>query len=459
MISPEMKQTVLELHQKEVKFRDISHILNISRNTIRKIVRGHHLNSSHKKSQYVQHISIIKEVFNKCGGNVVRVQEMLEEFHGIKIPYATLTWLVRNYELREPKKKRAGQYVFGPGEEMQHDTSPHLVIINGKKVKAQCASLIFGYSRKLFVQYYPRFTRFEAKVFLSEAFRFMGGSCKRCIIDNTSVIVLCDTGPDAQITPEMEAFGRIYSTVFIPHRLNDPDRKGKSERMFSYCEGNFLAGRTFNNWQDLNNQAENWCIQTANKKEKRSLGMTPDKAFIMEKPHLMHLPPYIPPVYQTIYRMADLESYVSLDTNRYSVPEKLIGKKLEVHKYWEKVVVYHKRKKIAEHPREIQKRNTRITDPRHHLIHTRKNAHKGPCDEEKILIEESEILAQYVRELKQRSRGRGTAKLRRLLNLKQTYPKTAFVSAIEKSLHYGLFDLTRLENLILTHIAGDFFNL
>lgn len=459
MISPETKQTVLELHKKEVKLRDISRILNISRNTIRKIIRGQHLCTSGKGSQYVQHISIIKELFTKCRGNVVRVQEMLKDFHGIKIPYATLTWLVRNYELREPKKKRAGQYIFGPGEEMQHDTSPHIVLINGKKVKAQCASLIFGYSRKLFIQYYPRFTRFEAKVFLDAAFRFMGGTCTRCIIDNTSVIVLCDTGPDAQITPEMEAFGRIYKTVFIPHRINDPDRKGKSERMFSYCEGNFLAGRSFNNWQDLNNQVVNWCINTANKKEKRSLGMTPEGASIVEKPYLTPLPPYTPPVYKTFYRMTDLEGYISLDSNRYSVPEKFIGKKLEVHKYWEKVVVYYKRKKIAEHTREIKERDARITDPRHHLPHTRKNAHKGPCAEEKILIEESIILAQYVKGLKQRSHGRGTAKFRRLLNLKQTYPKTAFVSAIEKSLHYGLFDLTRLENLILTYIAGDFFEL
>ena len=92
--------------------------------------------------------------------------------------------------IRENKKKRrAGTYNFDPGVEMQHDTSPHVVVVGGCKVTAQCASLVLSYSRRLFIQYYPRFTRFEARVFLNEAFGFMGGACTRCIIDNTSVIV------------------------------------------------------------------------------------------------------------------------------------------------------------------------------------------------------------------------------------------------------------------------------
>ena len=72
-------------------------------------------------------------VFQKCCGNVVRVQEVLREEHRIDIHYSTLTRLVRESQLREPKK-RSGEYHFEPGEEMQHDTSPHKVIIGGKKI-------------------------------------------------------------------------------------------------------------------------------------------------------------------------------------------------------------------------------------------------------------------------------------------------------------------------------------
>ncbi|MGH8627496.1 MAG: hypothetical protein ACREYC_20240 [Gammaproteobacteria bacterium] len=62
-------------------------------------------------------------------------------------------------------------------------------------------------------------------------------------------------------------------------------------------------------------------------------------------------------------------------------------------------------------------------------------------------------------ELKGRAPGRGVAKLRRLLQLKQSYPHEPFLAALEQALQYGLFDLNRLERLILERVAGDFFAL
>ena len=72
---------------------------------------------------------------------------------------------------------------------------------------------------------------------------------------------------------------------------------------------------------------------------------------------------------------------------------------------------------------------------------------------------EDAILDEYVAELKKRSHGRGVVKLRRLLYLKRTYPGEPFLKAITQALKYGLFDLSRLENIILDYTAGDFFDL
>jgi hypothetical protein len=46
-----------------------------------------------------------------------------------------------------------------------------------------------------------------------------------------------------------------------------------------------------------------------------------------------------------------------------------------------------------------------------------------------------------------------------LLELQRTYPVDAFEKSVETALHYGLYDLARVENLILSFVAGDFFNL
>ncbi len=287
----------------------------------------------------------------------------------------------------------------------------------------------------------------------------MDGICPRCIIDNTSVLVAHGSGPEADIAPEMERFGHIFGVTFIPHVVGDADRKAKIERNFSYVEGNFLAGRTFTDWQDLNEQAKKWCTEIANQKLKRSLGMSPEAAYLMEKPHLHPLPPYIPPVYLTFYRTVDVAGYVSVDTNRYSVPERLVGKEVEIHKLWDRVEVFFKNQKVADHPRLLDQRQTRITEKGHHPPLNRQRAHEGPCQEEATLLGQNAWLDPFVKELKRRSHGRAVKQLRRLLDLKRTYPPAAFEKALAEALRYGLYDLTRLEQLILSHVAGDFFTI
>jgi hypothetical protein len=68
-------------------------------------------------------------------------------------------------------------------------------------------------------------------------------------------------------------------------------------------------------------------------------------------------------------------------------------------------------------------------------------------------------LDRYVAVLKQRGNGWGRRALRRLIGMKRTYPSGPFIAAIEQALQYGLFDLGRLEALILKQVAGDFFAL
>ena len=69
------------------------------------------------------------------------------------------------------------------------------------------------------------------------------------------------------------------------------------------------------------------------------------------------------------------------------------------------------------------------------------------------------VVNAYIAELKKHVRGTGLQKFNRLLSLKHTYPFEAFVGAIEQAHHYGLYDLNRLEDLIIKFVAGNYFNL
>jgi hypothetical protein len=375
---------------------------------------------------------------------------------GLDIAYSTLTRLIRENDVRQ-SRKRSGVYEFGPGQEMHFDTSPHRVVLGEKKVIAQCASLVLAYSRRIYAAYFPTFTRFDAKVFLTRALAFMDGSCRTCVIDNTSVVVVAGSGPGAIFAPDMEELGRHYGFEFMAHKLGHADRKARVERPFSYIENNFLAGRIFNDWDDLNAQCLAWCENLANKKPKRVLGMSPEQAYVLEKPYIRPLPPYIPPVYDVQVRVVDVQGYVSLETNRYSVPEKFIGKTVEVHKHMDRVMVYHKNDLIAEH-RRLLERNTRITAPGHHppLNHQKKT---GPGREEMLLAGRFEALDAYIAILRQKAPGRGTAKLKKLLELERTYPHEAFLQAVETALAYAMTDLSRLETMILDHLKGEYFKI
>ena len=368
--------------------REISRLLKLSRNAVRRILREREVAAAPPCPAPAR----LDDVFARAGGNVARVQQLLAAETDLQVPYSTLTRWIREAGLRSPPR-RAGEYSFAPGEEMQHDTSPHRMTMAGKAITAQCAGLVLAFSRRLFIQYYPRFTRFEAKHFLLEAARFMDGTCPVCIIDNSSVMVAAGAGAHAVIAPEMHAFARTLGFGFRAHRVGHPDRKGRIERPFAYVEGNFLPARSFDDFADLNRQALAWCRDVANQKQKRVLGMSPEAAYLIEKPHLQPLPGALPPVYDVLERAVDLHGYVSIDTNRYSVPERFVGLSVTVYKYPADIRICRRGSEIATHPRLIGQRDARHTLPEHHPTPARTS--RTPALEEKLLRGDHESLARY----------------------------------------------------------------
>jgi transposase len=437
--------------------REISRLLALSRNTVRRILRAPAGNVAETPPCDEATLGRLKAAFARARGNVVRVRELLAD-DGLDVAYSTLTRWVREADLRGPPR-RAGEYNFVPGQEMQHDTSPHRVRFasTDKPVSVQCAGLVLAYSRRLFIQYYPRFTRFEAKAFLLEAVHFMHGVCPVCVIDNTSVLLAAGAGADAVIAPEMAAFARTLGFRFRAHRVGHPDRKGRIERPFAYVENNFLAARDFEDFDDLNRQALAWCRDVANHKPKQALGMSAEAAYLIERPHLVPLPEAMPPVYELLERVVDLHGYVSVETNRYSVPERYVGKSVAVYKLPAEIHVCRRDSTIAVHRRLIGQRDARSILPGHHTIPVRQG--RGTAAEEALLSGHHPSLDRYTAALKQHGNGSGRRALRRLIEMKRTYPDGPFIAAIEQALQYGLFDLGRLEDLILKQVAGDFFAL
>src|SRR5260370_38567720 len=91
------------------------------------------------------------------------------------------------------------------------------------------------------------------------------------MIEKLRVVVVGGSGRDMVPVPEMAAFGERFGFQFVAHAIGNANRSGRVERPFSFIEGNFLAGRSFSSWEDLNQRAREWCDKV-NSTYKKQIG-------------------------------------------------------------------------------------------------------------------------------------------------------------------------------------------
>lgn len=460
MLDQAMRAAILKLAQQGHSIRSIARALRASRGAVRAVLRSGTeivpaLVRTEKAAPYRDQIL---ELYSRCKGNLVRVHEELLA-SGAQLSYQALTGFCRRQGIGQEPKEPVGEYHFEPGEEMQHDTSPHRAEIGGQLRPVQTASLVCCYSRMLFFALFPRFTRFECKVFLTDALGYLHGTCGTCMIDNTHVVVLRGTGRNMVPVPEMAAFAEHYGFRFQAHEKGDAKRSARVERNFSYIENNFLAGRRFRDWEDANQQAREWCDKV-NAKFRDDLKASARELFAVEQTHLKPLPVWVPPVYFLHHRLVDVEGYVTVDTNRYSAPDDLIGRQVEVRQTKEQIEIYRGPRLIATHRRVIEPTGRKYRLPEHRHKRGQAPPRAAGAPEEKILLEKLPEMTNYLEALKKHYPGHYlTPRLRRLLEMVNDYPCPVLREALETARQYGLFDLERVEKLILRKLAQQHFQI
>jgi hypothetical protein len=455
MLSQSQRAAILEMKAQKQSIRAIARMLKVSRWSVSAVLRLGTtevpvLERAEVCEPYRQQIL---ELLPHCKNNLVRVQEELAA-SGATLSYSALTAFCRRHGIGQAPIVASGRYTYMPGTEMQHDTSPHKVEVAGKLCKAQTASVVLCYSRMLFFQIYPTFTRFDCKVFLTEALRYIGGSAKRVEIDNTHVVVLRGTGQAMVPVPEMAAFAERYGFQFAAHELGDANRSAHVERQFDHIENNFLAGRSFASWQEMNQQAREWCDRV-NATQKRHLRAAPRELFAMEQQHLQPLPVWVPEVYRLHERMVDVEGYVTVNTNRYSVPVAWIGRRVEVREMCNKIEIQLDARHLVTHERVAEAEHRHIMLAEH--SRPRGVRRPDPHPEEALILKAVPEIANYVAELKKNCRKMTVLALRQLLRMVREYPREPLLAAIAEAARYGLYDLDRVERMILRLVARDYF--
>jgi hypothetical protein len=162
-------------------------------------------------------------------------------------------------------------------------------------------------------------------------------------------------------------------------------------------------------------------------------------------------------VYRLHARTVDVEGYVSVNSIRYSVPVAWIGRRVEARETRDKIEIELDARHLVTHVRAVTPPNQRITLAAHRPPRGEGVKRSDSHPEEQVIVEAAPEVAPYVAALKQKGRKVVALALRQLLRLLREYPREPFLAAVREAARYGLYDLDRLERMILRRVARDYF--
>ena len=154
--------------------------------------------------------------------------------------------------------------------------------------------VVLGYSRLLWVQFYPRQDLANLLLGLEACFTAWGGTVRDLLFDQMRAVLTRDdrlTGGGLVHNLELLRFARHWGCRVKVCRPYRAQTKGKVERPIRYLRESFLYGRTFVSDADLNAQVVDWLATVANVRQHATTHWIPAEHFArVEQPLLVPMP-------------------------------------------------------------------------------------------------------------------------------------------------------------------------
>lgn len=150
--------------------------------------------------------------------------------------------------------------------------------------------VVLGYSRHLWLRFYPRQDMRTLYTGLEAAFAFFGGVPHELLFDQMKAVITRDLRLSGGALVKNAEFLRFAAHWgFIPRacRPYRAQTKGKVERPIRYVRGNFFYGRDFVSDDDLNAQATRW-LERANGRVHATTREVPRLRFERDEQLLLH---------------------------------------------------------------------------------------------------------------------------------------------------------------------------
>jgi transposase len=266
-----------------------------------------------------------------------------------------------------------------PGEQAQVDWGHfgHLEIGRARRPLMGFV-MVLSHSRQIFLRFFPD-ARMES--FLrghAAAFDTWGGVPRVLLYDNLKSVVLERRGDAIRFHPTLLGFAGQYRYEPRPVAVARGNEKGRVERAIRYVRDGFFAARTFKDIDDLNAQADDWCLGPA--ADRRCPG-DPDRTvrevFAEESARLLALPDNPAPLLEQVAASVGKTPYVRFDLNDYSVPHTFVRRVLTVLADPREVRIVDGGTVLARHKRSYDK-GAQIEEPTHvqALVEEKRAAHQ-----------------------------------------------------------------------------------
>ncbi len=312
------------------------------------------------------HRTFLEHRASAVGFSAQVLYQELTQHHGYAGSYQTVKRFVRPLRDAQDLAARATvRFETPPGLQSQIDWGQATVAFRSGRAIRHFFILTLGYSRRGF---YLACRDEQLPTFLDaheRAFDHFGGHTKEHLYDRPRTV--CRPTGDGGIVwnPTFKAFSTYWG---FEARLCRPYRaqtKGKCESGVKYLKRNFLVGREFVDDVHLGEDLLEWTTTTADQRIHGTTHERPIDRFTAERPYLLATTRQ--PAFRleaTYPRVVADDFLVSLDTNRYSVPFRFIGRTVEVQRKEGRVLIRSQGQLIAEHPELAGRHQLRVV-PEH----------------------------------------------------------------------------------------------
>lgn len=358
MHTPEDVASILRLSQLGYGSRRIAQELCISRNTVRCYLRqgGWRAYRSPARIKPLDQLKPwLEEAFFRHGGNADVVRQELLQVHGQDVSLRTVERAVRPFrEHLVMQAKATLRFETPPGHQLQIDFGSLGASIGGESVRIFLFVATLGYSRRLFVSAFLHERQAAWLGGLEGAFAHFGGVVQQVLVDNPKALVTHHDPQTREVVfaDRFLAFSRYWGfqpRACAPYRART---KGKDESGVKYVKRNAIAGRAFASWDDLQAHLDRWTREIADQRIHGTTGERPIDRFERDEKVALRPLEGRPPFQQQreLERRVGNDACVEVDTNAYSVPWRLIGRRVTVQIANQELLVFDADLEVARHP-------------------------------------------------------------------------------------------------------------